>query len=47
MKLCRRHPAEDPGYRHIKDASVGPAKAEEEALRSRWEKLAEKVLTPA
>jgi indolepyruvate ferredoxin oxidoreductase len=32
------------GYGHIKDASVGPAKAEEKALWGRWEKQAAKVL---
>ena len=35
------------GYGHIKDASVGPAKAEEKALWSRWEKAGEKALQPA
>jgi indolepyruvate ferredoxin oxidoreductase len=35
------------GYGHIKEASIGPAKAEEKALWARWEKLAEKVLEPA
>jgi indolepyruvate ferredoxin oxidoreductase len=39
------------GFGHVKDASVGPAKAEEKALWSRWEKTprtaAEKVLAPA
>ncbi|HZZ32614.1 MAG TPA: DUF6537 domain-containing protein, partial [Phenylobacterium sp.] len=35
------------GYGHIKDASVGPAKAEEKALWGRWEKVAEKLLAGA
>jgi len=35
------------GYGHIKDASVGPAKAEEKALWGRWEKTAEKALVGA
>jgi indolepyruvate ferredoxin oxidoreductase len=35
------------GYGHIKEASVGPAKAEEKALWARWEKQAEKVLVEA
>jgi indolepyruvate ferredoxin oxidoreductase len=35
------------GYGHIKEASIGPAKAEEKALWARWEKQAEKVLEPA
>lgn len=32
------------GYGHIKEASVGPAKAEEKALWGRWEKAAAKAL---
>jgi indolepyruvate ferredoxin oxidoreductase len=32
------------GYGHVKDASVGPAKAEEKALWGRWEKLGEREL---
>jgi len=35
------------GYGHIKEASIGPAKAEEKALWARWEKQAEKVLVEA
>ncbi|MBS0334744.1 MAG: indolepyruvate ferredoxin oxidoreductase family protein, partial [Proteobacteria bacterium] len=35
------------GFGHIKEASVGPAKAEEKALWSRWEKQGEKALEPA
>ena len=35
------------GYGHIKDASVGPAKAEEKALWGRWEKVGEKQLANA
>jgi len=35
------------GYGHIKEASIGPAKAEEKALWGRWEKLGEKVLVEA
>ena len=35
------------GYGHIKDASVGPAKAEEKALWGRWEKQGETVLVEA
>jgi indolepyruvate ferredoxin oxidoreductase len=35
------------GYGHVKDASVGPAKAEEKALWGRWEKQGEKVLETA
>ena len=39
------------GFGHIKEASVGPAKAEEKALWSRWEKTPQttvgKVLSPA
>jgi len=35
------------GYGHIKEASVGPAKAEEKALWGRWEKQAAKVLETA
>jgi indolepyruvate ferredoxin oxidoreductase len=35
------------GYGHVKEASVGPAKAEEKALWARWEKQAEKVLVEA
>jgi indolepyruvate ferredoxin oxidoreductase len=35
------------GYGHIKEASVGPAKAEEKALWGKWEKLGEKVLVEA
>jgi indolepyruvate ferredoxin oxidoreductase len=35
------------GYGHIKDASVGPAKAEEKALWGRWEKQAERELVSA
>jgi indolepyruvate ferredoxin oxidoreductase len=31
------------GYGHVKEASVGPAKAEEKALWGRWEKQGEKV----
>ena len=35
------------GYGHIKEASLGPAKAEEKALWGRWEKQTEKVLVEA
>jgi indolepyruvate ferredoxin oxidoreductase len=35
------------GYGHVKDASVGPAKAEEKALWGRWEKLGERDLVSA
>jgi indolepyruvate ferredoxin oxidoreductase len=35
------------GYGHIKDASVGPAKAEETALWGRWEKQGERELVSA
>jgi len=35
------------GFGHVKEASVGPAKAEEKALWGRWEKQAEKALEPA
>ncbi|MGZ6037933.1 MAG: indolepyruvate ferredoxin oxidoreductase family protein [Phenylobacterium sp.] len=35
------------GYGHIKEASVGPAKAEEKALWSRWDKQTAKVLETA
>jgi indolepyruvate ferredoxin oxidoreductase len=35
------------GYGHIKDASVGPAKAEEKALWGRWEKQGERELAGA
>lgn len=35
------------GYGHVKEASVGPAKAEEKALWGRWEKMAAKVLETA
>jgi indolepyruvate ferredoxin oxidoreductase len=35
------------GYGHIKEASVGPAKAEEKALWGRWEKAAEQELVDA
>jgi indolepyruvate ferredoxin oxidoreductase len=35
------------GYGHVKEASVGPAKAEEKALWGRWEKQGEKVLVEA
>ncbi len=32
------------GYGHVKDASLGPAKAEEKALWARWEKQSEPLL---
>jgi len=35
------------GFGHIKEASVGPAKAEEKALWGRWDKQGEKVLEQA
>ncbi len=35
------------GYGHVKEASLGPAKAEEKALWGRWEKAAETALVPA
>ncbi len=35
------------GFGHVKEASVGPAKAEEKALWGRWEKQVEKALQPA
>jgi indolepyruvate ferredoxin oxidoreductase len=35
------------GFGQIKEASVGPAKAEEKALWSRWEKAVEKTPVPA
>ncbi|THD72259.1 indolepyruvate ferredoxin oxidoreductase family protein [Phenylobacterium sp.] len=35
------------GYGHIKDASIGPAKAEEKALWDRWEKQGERELVGA
>ncbi|HEY8572021.1 indolepyruvate ferredoxin oxidoreductase family protein [Phenylobacterium sp.] len=35
------------GFGHIKDASVGPAKAEEKRLWREWEKQGEKELAPA
>jgi indolepyruvate ferredoxin oxidoreductase len=35
------------GYGHVKEASVGPARAEEKALWARWEKQVEKVLVEA
>ena len=35
------------GFGHVKEASVGPAKAEEKALWGRWDKQAAKVLEPA
>jgi hypothetical protein len=31
----------------VKDASVGPAKAEEKALWGRWEKVGERALVEA
>ncbi|HEX3363756.1 indolepyruvate ferredoxin oxidoreductase family protein [Phenylobacterium sp.] len=35
------------GYGHVKEASVGPAKAEEKALWGRWDKQSAKVLETA
>ncbi|HEX3701378.1 MAG TPA: DUF6537 domain-containing protein, partial [Phenylobacterium sp.] len=35
------------GFGHIKDASVGPAKAAEALLWTQWDKVAERELQPA